>query len=1488
MRYSELQYNDGGKLVGCKMLEYYLQKRLVVEHSPADRTFHVLHYLFAGASDEEKEFLSFPTGGDQGQPPFRYLHGAGSRALHPELLRADALKLAKLKHAFNNVGMSKRQVANICQVLAAILHLGNLDFYQDSSRTADPAQVRNGDILALVARYLGVGSRALEEALTFQTKLIRHEVCTVLCDAQGASANRDDLAKTLYGLLSAWIGEQINSKLSRDDFDSYVGLVDMPGFAATPATGRHGIRSSSSLDQLVVNFSNEYLHRWCLHSLFESHKEEYADEGLAPLVPEVSYFDNSESLRLFLNSPGGLVHIIDDQSRRMPKKTNHTMVDAFGKRWGNHPAFKVGPISRSGFATFTISHYAGPVTYSSENLLEQNDEKTNSDFVRLLAGAQGNSATERSSGSSSSFVRGLFGSKSLKTVVDPRNNAAVVVAQQSVEPTRAPSIRRRGGGGRGLTRAGTVRNKASGKAIDDDDDEYHEESSSGKGAICGVFGEFRDAVEGLFDSIDDTKPWFVFCIRPNESQLPNQVDLRVVKDQVALLGLAEIARRFVTEFSVGMTYAEFCQRYAETPSLSRLNMGSSQGAKAQSKVFEAKEVMDWDNYHAALGRAKVFLSFSSFRELEDELRSMDPDEMRVHERRVLADQQALARQEYVDPYSPEGLMDATFVRRTPSDDVDTLADHETTELGDERNLTGGESLLAGEHLLPPPVVLGGSAASDVRSLGSEMTRPSESVAGTVAYAPSENMFAGMPAGVRNGATGMTNVEGDDEAMRKLREEDGAVGIEEETSSARKQWVAIAWALTFWVPGFVMGWFGMKRSDIRQAWREKLAINMMIWAVCGAAVFVIAIMGRIICPTQHVYNQQEFASHKNPDHAFTAIRGEVFDLTRLSKIHIETIPVVSSKQIMKYAGQDATPIFPVQVNALCNGVTGAVSPWVQLTSTNETDTNMQYHDFRTIHTTDARPDWYYEQMWVMRYTARVGFLGYTKQEVKGFVDDGRIVAIYDDKVYEITDYVNQGDQGALLGPKGQQVPEDTDAAFLDGSIVALFKTAQGGDITKKLNALKIDPVVMARQRACLRNLYLIGEVDHRSDAQCKFANYILLALSIFMVSIIGFKFLSALQFFSPRAPHEYDKFVVCQVPCYTEGDEEIRKTVNSLASLKYDDKRKLLLIICDGMIVGSGNDRPTPRIVLDVLGANPQVDPEPLSFLSLGEGTKQHNMAKIYSGLYEHLGHVVPYIVVVKCGKPSEQSRPGNRGKRDSQLILMRFFNKVHFGFPMTPMELEMYHQIKNVIGVNPSFYEYVLQVDADTEVDTMCLAHFISFFTKDKKVVGLCGETALSNAKQSFITMLQVYEYYISHYLTKAFESLFSSVTCLPGCFSMFRLRTPDTHRPLFISSAVVDEYSENRVDTLHTKNLLHLGEDRYLTTLVLKHFPQYKTQFHSAAKCKTTAPTSWQVLLSQRRRWINSTVHNLFELIWTPGLCGFCCVRTAPNLPCRAHDDLF
>jgi chitin synthase len=213
---------------------------------------------------------------------------------------------------------------------------------------------------------------------------------------------------------------------------------------------------------------------------------------------------------------------------------------------------------------------------------------------------------------------------------------------------------------------------------------------------------------------------------------------------------------------------------------------------------------------------------------------------------------------------------------------------------------------------------------------------------------------------------------------------------------------------------------------------------------------------------------------------------------------------------------------------------------------------------------------------------------------------------------------------------------------------------------------------------------------------------------------------------------------------------------------------------------------------------------------------------------------------------------------------------------MTELEYEMFNGIWKITGISPDFYEITLMVDADTKVFPDSLTHMVSAMVKDPEVMGLCGETKIANKTDSWVTMIQVFEYFISHHLSKSFESVFGGVTCLPGCFCMYRIKTPKGGQnywvPILANPDIVEHYSENVVDTLHKKNLLLLGEDRYLSTLMLKTFPKRKQIFVPQAVCKTTVPDEFKVLLSQRRRWINSTVHNLMELVLVRDLCGTFC----------------
>ncbi|KAE8822625.1 hypothetical protein PTNB73_10227 [Pyrenophora teres f. teres] len=382
---------------------------------------------------------------------------------------------------------------------------------------------------------------------------------------------------------------------------------------------------------------------------------------------------------------------------------------------------------------------------------------------------------------------------------------------------------------------------------------------------------------------------------------------------------------------------------------------------------------------------------------------------------------------------------------------------------------------------------------------------------------------------------------------------------------------------------------------------------------------------------------------------------------------------------------------------------------------------------------------------------------------------------------------------------------------------------------------------------------------------------------------------------PQPPPEWQPFgyplahAICLVTAYSEGPEGLRTTLDSIATTDYPNSHKLILIICDGMIKGHGEDLTTPEVCLSMMKDHAVLPHEvqAFSYVAVASGSKRHNMAKIYSGFYDYGENTriptekqqrVPVMLVVKCGTPDEakKSKPGNRGKRDSQIILMSFLQKVMFDERMTELEFEMFNGIWKITGISPDFYEIVLMVDADTKVFPDSLTHMISAMVKDPDIMGLCGETKIANKRDSWVSMIQVFEYFISHHLAKSFESVFGGVTCLPGCFCMYRIKAPKGGQnywvPILANPDIVEHYSENVVDTLHKKNLLLLGEDRYLSTLMLKTFPKRKQVFVPQAVCKTTVPDEFKVLLSQRRRWINSTIHNLMELVLVRDLCGTFC----------------
>ena len=1438
----ELQYDAisvNPTLIGGKLLDHRLERSRISSVPTGERSFHILYYLLAGTSTAEKSHLGLDES-IRTSTTGNALHRAGSVAHqrrwrylgHPTQLKVginDHEGFHHFKTALRKLEFPRSEIAEICQLLASILHIGQLEFETGQSTTTIPEEsggysheggetvtvVKNKEVLEIIAAFLGLSMYDLEQSLGYKTKTIHRERVTVMLDPKGARENADELARTLYSLLVAYVLEHVNQRICapEDSIANTISLVDFPGFAQSSSTG-------STLDQLLNNAATESLYHFCLQSFYDRKAEILEREEVS--VPATSYFDNSDAVTGLLKHGNGLLSILDDQTRR--GRTDMQLLDSLRKRFENkNPAISVSSSTAvmpgSNFATrntsamFTIKHFAGEVDYPVANLVEENGDLVSGDLMNLINSTK------------SDFVRELFGQEALQTITHPQEKTAIMQAQVSSKPLRMPSMARRRGDRPARFGGRSASPQEEGNLFDDPVSQQGDSHPSTRrvntmsGLGQGAASQFLSSLDSISHSLTakNVNPYFVFCLKPNDRRIANQFDSKCVRMQMQTFGIAEISQRLRNaDFSVFLPFSEF------------LGLSDTENAVVGTDVEKAQTIFEerrWPGNEARIGSTGVFLSERCWVEISH---AVDGGLPRYRDR-------------------DEG--DAAF---TPRDKLGGFGDSKARLLG------------SNDATPSPGAFIYGNDGKGGYFGSKELDGRSEAGASAIAAG---DMF-------RNFETREQMAEKGNE--KKMEEVDDAT-----ETGRRKRWLALVYLLTFYIPDFMIKFVGrMKRKDIRIAWREKFAINLLIWASCLFVVFFIVVFPQLICPKQHVYSASELANHdgKKGHTSYVAIRGQVLDLGAFMPNHYPFI--VPQSSLKKYAGMDATDLFPVQVSALCQGKDGKVDPTVLLDykPTNisgsaavisASDLNSKYHDFRYF-TNDSRPDWFYEQMMTLKSQYKKGDVGYSPQYVKSLADKSQSIAIMNGMVYDFTAYLKGG--RITKAPPGKKVPSGVDADFMDPLVVDLFQQRAGQDITQYWNTLPLDAPAKDRMQKCLDNLFLVGKTDTRNSVKCQFARWLLLAVSILLCSVIGFKFFAALQFGKKNLPENLDKFVICQVPAYTEDEESLRRAIDSAARMKYDDKRKLLIVVCDGMIIGQGNDRPTPRIVLDILGVSETIDPEPLSFESLGEGMRQHNMGKVYSGLYEVQGHIVPFLVVVKVGKPSEVSRPGNRGKRDSQMVIMRFLNRVHYNAPMSPLELEMHHHIRNIIGVNPTFYEFMLQIDADTVVAPDSATRMVSAFLHDTRLIGVCGETSLTNAKSSYITMIQVYEYYISHNLTKAFESLFGSVTCLPGCFTMYRIRAAETGKPLFVSREIIEAYSIVRVDTLHVKNLLHLGEDRYLTTLLLKFHSKYKTKYIFNAHAWTIAPDSWTVFMSQRRRWINSTVHNLMELIPLQQLCGFCC----------------
>jgi hyaluronan synthase len=157
--------------------------------------------------------------------------------------------------------------------------------------------------------------------------------------------------------------------------------------------------------------------------------------------------------------------------------------------------------------------------------------------------------------------------------------------------------------------------------------------------------------------------------------------------------------------------------------------------------------------------------------------------------------------------------------------------------------------------------------------------------------------------------------------------------------------------------------------------------------------------------------------------------------------------------------------------------------------------------------------------------------------------------------------------------------------------------------------------------------------------------------------------------------------------------------------------------------------------------------------------------------------------------------------------------------------------------------EFMVCVDSDTFVFPGSLHKLMQGFV-DPTVGGISGHCDIENANVNMLTRMQDVRYYFSYKIMKAAESVFGTVSCLPGCFSAYR-RT--------CVLAVMDDWINATVWGKHG----NYADDRSLTNLILR---DYKILYDDQALATTICPEGWKQYARQQARWVRSYLREIWK----------------------------
>ncbi|XP_060877961.1 myosin-IIIb-like [Metopolophium dirhodum] len=492
-KFLELSMTKSGQLKGARVSVYLLEQSRVIQQANRESNFHAFYYIYDGL-EHDKRLKEFHLDRE-----LRQMHSyLPSDRQDNKTKQNNVDKFAQLKNAFEQVGFKDEEVNSIYCILAAILHLGDIEFGEiiTDNNTDNKSTVIDLTPIHRTSCLLDIESSDLLECLSVNSVVTRGEIIQRNNSVSEAVATRDAIARALYSRLFDWLVNSINSLLSfyntRGEYN-VIGILDIFGFENF---------TYNSFEQLCINIANEQLQYFFNQHVFALEQAEYESEGVP--VQHVGFCDNRPVLDMLVSRPMGLLALLDEESR-FPRATDRSLVEKF------HCNIKCNYYVRpkSNALQFEVKHFAGNVTYQASGMLEKNRHLLAIEAIQVLRK------------SSNKTVRALFQSPVTKTgnlYSQDSSTGLVGLASQS----------------RGQQTAATYFRHSLAELL-------HRMGCNNSGISL---------------------PRFVRCIKPNDQRQPKQFDPLKVVAQLRCSGVMETIRIRRNGYSHRLLFKDFISRYS--------------------------------------------------------------------------------------------------------------------------------------------------------------------------------------------------------------------------------------------------------------------------------------------------------------------------------------------------------------------------------------------------------------------------------------------------------------------------------------------------------------------------------------------------------------------------------------------------------------------------------------------------------------------------------------------------------------------------------------------------------------------------------------------------------------------------------------------------------------------------------------------------------------------------------------------------------------